>query len=69
MWIITAWQCISPEMAVKGCKNPCILNAMDESDDMLWHGWKRMGMLGVTVKKKKALTGKMEIVTMIGKGG
>ena len=29
---------------------------------------KRMGMLGVSVRKMKALTVKMETVTMIGKG-
>jgi hypothetical protein len=29
---------------------------------------KRMGMLGVSVRKMKALTMKMEAVTMIGKG-
>ena len=29
---------------------------------------KRMGMLGVSVKKMKALTVKMETVTVIGKG-
>jgi len=29
---------------------------------------KRMGMLGVSVKKMKALTVKMETVTIIGKG-
>ena len=29
---------------------------------------KRMGMLGVSVKKMKALTVKMETVTLIGKG-
>jgi hypothetical protein len=30
---------------------------------------KRMGILGVNVRKMKALTVKMEIVTLIGKGG
>jgi hypothetical protein len=30
---------------------------------------KRMGMLGVSVRKTKALTVKMETVTLIGKGG
>ena len=30
---------------------------------------KRMGMLGVSVRKMKALTVKMETVTLIGKGG
>ena len=29
---------------------------------------KRMGMLGVSVRKMKAMTVKMETVTMIGKG-
>jgi hypothetical protein len=68
MSIITAWQCISPDVIVKGCKNACTPTAMDESDnDMLWNGWKRMGMLGVSVRKMKALTEKMEIVTLIGK--
>ena len=39
MWIITAWQCISPEVTVKGFKNCCISNAVDVSDDdMLWNG-------------------------------
>jgi hypothetical protein len=57
-------------MAVKGCKKACISTAMDESDDgMLWNSWKRMGMLGVSVTKMKTLTEKMEIVTLIGRGG
>jgi hypothetical protein len=39
MWIITAWQCNSPEVTVKGFKNCCISNAVDETDDnMLWNG-------------------------------
>ena len=38
MWIITAQQCISPEVTVKGFKKCCISNAMDETDDMLWNG-------------------------------
>ena len=34
MWIITALQCISPEVNVKGVKN-----AMNETDDdVLWNG-------------------------------
>jgi hypothetical protein len=57
-------------MAVKGCKKACISTAVDENDDdTLWNGWKRMGMLGVSMRKMKALTKKMEIVTLIGKGG
>jgi hypothetical protein len=38
MWIIMAWQCISPEVTVKGFKKCCIPNAMDGiDDDMLWN--------------------------------
>jgi hypothetical protein len=33
VWIITAWQSISPEVIVKGCKRCCVSNAMDETDD------------------------------------
>jgi len=70
VWIITVWQCISPEKVLKGCKKACISTAMDESDnDMLWNGWKRMAMLGVSVRKMKALTEKTERVTLFGKGG
>ena len=37
---------------------------------MICCGWavKRMGMLGVSVRKMKALTVKMETLTLIGKG-
>ena len=28
-----AWQCIPPEMTVKGCKKCCISNAVDETKD------------------------------------
>ena len=39
MWIITAWQCISPEVTMKGFKKCCISNAMDGTDDnMLSNG-------------------------------
>jgi hypothetical protein len=39
MWIITARQCISPEMIVKGCKKHCISTAVEgNEDDMLWNG-------------------------------
>jgi hypothetical protein len=34
---------------------------------MMWNGSKRMGMLGVSVRKLEALTVKMETVTLIGK--
>jgi hypothetical protein len=39
MWIITAWQSISPKVTVKDFKKCCISNAMDETDDgMLGNG-------------------------------
>jgi hypothetical protein len=34
MWIMMAWQSISPKVIVKGFKKCCISNAMD----MLWNG-------------------------------
>ena len=33
-----AWQCISPEVTVKGFKHGCISSAVDGTDDMLWIG-------------------------------
>ena len=39
MWTITAWQCISPEVNVKGFQKYCISTAVDGTDDyMLWNG-------------------------------
>jgi hypothetical protein len=39
MLIITAWQCISPEVTVKVFKKRCISGTVDETDDvMLWNG-------------------------------
>jgi len=38
MWIIMAWQNISPEVTVKGCKNCYISTAKDETENnMLWN--------------------------------
>jgi hypothetical protein len=39
MRITTSWQCISPEVTVKGFKKCCISTVVDETDDdMLWNG-------------------------------
>ena len=38
MWIIMAWQCISPEANVKSFKKCCISSAVEIDDDMLWDG-------------------------------
>ena len=44
MWIITAWQCNSPEVTVKGFKKCCISRVVDKTDDgVLWHGSKEDG--------------------------
>jgi len=69
VWIITAWQCISPEVSVKGIKECCVSIAADETDDgMLWKGIEEDGNVrSVCVRKMKALTMKMETETLIGK--
>ena len=39
-----AWQCISPELTVKGSKKCCTSKAVDETDDdKLWRAVKWMG--------------------------
>jgi len=39
-----AWQCISPEVNVKGSKTSCMSIAMDETDDdILWNGGEEDG--------------------------
>ena len=44
MWIITAWQCISLDVVVKGFQKCCISNAMDGTDDdMLWNSSEEEG--------------------------
>ena len=68
MWIIIAWQCISPEVTVEGFKKCCISNGVDGTDDMLWNGSEEVGMLEVSVRKMQALTVKMGTVILIGKG-
>jgi hypothetical protein len=68
VWIIGKWQCISPEVIVKGFKKFCISKAVDGTDDnMLWND-SQMAMLGVSVRKLKALTVKMGAVTLIAEG-
>jgi hypothetical protein len=37
LWVILAWECISPEVIVKGFKMCCISNAVDGTNDgLLW---------------------------------
>jgi hypothetical protein len=64
MWVITAWQRITPEVTVTVVKKCCISSAIDETDDMLWNMREEDG----NVRRMKALTVQMETVTLIGKG-
>jgi len=51
MWIITAWQRMSPEVTVQGFKKCWISKAVDETDvDMLWNGSEEVDD-GVSVRK------------------
>jgi hypothetical protein len=63
-----AWQCISTEVIVKGFKM-CVYTMQWMRLMMICCGMaaKRMGMLGVSVRKMKALAVKMETVTLIGR--
>jgi hypothetical protein len=62
-----AWQHISPEVIVKCYKKCCISNAVDETDDVLWHVCAEDGN-PKSVRMMKALSVKMETVTVIGRG-
>ena len=54
---------------MKGVTNCCISNAMAGTNDYgCGMAVRKMGMLGVSSMKMKALTLKMERVTLIGKG-
>jgi hypothetical protein len=64
-----AWQCISPELTVKGFKSAiCPTQWTRLMVICCGMAIKRMGMLGVSVTKMKALTLKIETVMQIGKG-
>jgi hypothetical protein len=62
VWIVTAWQCVTPEVIVKSFKKCCMSSALE----CYGMAVKRMRILGESVRKMKALTLKMETVTMIG---
>jgi hypothetical protein len=67
MWIITAWQCISPEVILKGFKKCYVSNVVDGTDDnSCGMVMKRMGMFSECEKDEGTV--KMETVTLIGKG-
>jgi hypothetical protein len=67
MWIITAWQHISPEVTVKGFKKCCTFNVVDGTDgDMWWNGSEEDGSVWSECEKMNALTVNMETVVLIG---
>jgi hypothetical protein len=68
MWIRTAWQHISPEVTVEGLRSA--VYPLDWMGMIICCGMtvKRMGMLGVSVRKMKALSANLETVILIGKG-
>ena len=61
---------MSPEATVKGLKKCCISSVMGMGLRMTCCGMavKRMGMLGVSVRRMKAMIVKMETVTLTDKG-
>jgi len=63
------WQCISPEVSVKGFKKCWISNAVDGTDDDVLQNdsEEEGGVRSVCVRKMKALTMKMEKVMLNGK--
>jgi len=63
-----ARKCILPEVTVKVFKQCCISNAMEgTNDNMLRKDSEEVGNIR-SVRKMKAMTVKMETVTLIGKG-
>jgi hypothetical protein len=62
-----AWQHISPEVNVKCSKKCCTSNAMDETDNVLWHVCAEDGN-AKGARTMKALSVKMETVIVIGRG-
>ena len=67
MRIITAWQCMSPEVTMKDFKKYCISTAVDETDDdMLWNGSEEDKDVR-SVRKTKAQTVKTETVKLKGR--
>ena len=63
------WQCIPPEVIVKGFKKRCISSAGDETvGDRLWNGSKEDGNVRIECEEDEVLAVKVERVTLVGKG-
>ena len=69
-----AWQCIAPEVIVKGFKKCCTSNAVDGDDDdhhhngdddVFWNNNEEDGDVR-SVRKMESLPVKLETVTLIG---
>jgi len=68
VWIITAWQCVLPEVSVKDFKKCGISSAMDETDDIvLWNGSEEDGNVSEH-EEDEDMTVNMETVRLIGEG-
>jgi hypothetical protein len=73
-WIITAWQCISPEVTDKVFQMCCLSNAMHGSDDsMLWNDTEGVGNNRTKCEEDEGtdcedMTMKLKGVTLIDKG-
>jgi hypothetical protein len=60
---------MSPAVTVKGFKKCCVFSAVEGSDDdMLWDDSEEDGNVRSECEEDKALTVKMETVTLIGEG-
>ena len=54
---------------MEGFKKCCVATGLDGNDnECCGMAVKRMGMLGVSVRKMKALSAKLETVILVGKG-
>jgi hypothetical protein len=64
-----AWQCISPEVTVKGFKKCFISSAVDGTDNgMLWNGSVEVGNVKSECEEDEGMDCEMETLTLIGKG-
>jgi hypothetical protein len=69
MWIMTTWQCISPEVTVMGLKKCPISSAVDGADnDMLWNGSKENGYVRSKCEEDEGTDCEDGSSALIGKG-
>ena len=63
-----AWQCISPDVNVKGFKKCCTYTAVDETDDMLWNGSEEEGTIRSECQEDEGTDCEDGDATLTGKG-